>query len=255
MREVKRKLDEVIEQKNACKKLDEKKTEFENKLLQKSKELAHKLKDKTQDENELKRQFNSVWSLWVRELTADIKSIKDIDLEEEQIYVLQELGIEWCLIEGSRSNGRYKNISNVGSYSSYMIQKMFQDVLNKSQQPLDIRGQNKDTSKKESFFGNFFQQWLPFGSTAQQNVEHDLNSTYRYDQQHEIRSFINDIEKESLNAIKSKPVATRGCSQTYLQEVAKEVQTAVTNFGSQKKYTLKKEFTVDLCHFRTCCVK
>ncbi|XP_023267190.1 interferon-induced very large GTPase 1-like, partial [Seriola lalandi dorsalis] len=47
VRGVKRKLDEVIQQKKACKKLDDQKTEFENKLLQKSKELAHQLKHKT----------------------------------------------------------------------------------------------------------------------------------------------------------------------------------------------------------------
>lgn len=50
MREVKRKLDEVIQHKNDCKKLDDKKTKFENKLLLKSKELAHRLKDEAQDE-------------------------------------------------------------------------------------------------------------------------------------------------------------------------------------------------------------
>ncbi|GLD60461.1 interferon-induced very large GTPase 1-like isoform X1 [Lates japonicus] len=65
VRGVKRKLDEVIQQKNTCKKLDDKKTEFENNLLQKSKELAHQLKDKAKDEEELKKQFNSVWRGWL----------------------------------------------------------------------------------------------------------------------------------------------------------------------------------------------
>nr|XP_040046968.1 interferon-induced very large GTPase 1-like [Gasterosteus aculeatus aculeatus] len=73
VREVKRKLDEVIQQKKACKKLDDKKTEFENNLLQKSKELAHKLKDKAKNEQELEKQFNSVWSGLVTQLTADTK--------------------------------------------------------------------------------------------------------------------------------------------------------------------------------------
>ncbi|XP_032442634.1 interferon-induced very large GTPase 1-like [Xiphophorus hellerii] len=44
VRGVKRKLDEVIQQNNARKKLDNKKTEFENNLFQKSKELVHLLK-------------------------------------------------------------------------------------------------------------------------------------------------------------------------------------------------------------------
>ncbi|RVE55555.1 hypothetical protein OJAV_G00235100 [Oryzias javanicus] len=83
---VKRKLDEVIQQKKACKKLDEKKTDFENKLLQESKELAHKLRGAIKDEEELKMQFDFVWSHWVEELTSDTKPIEDINLEEDQSF-------------------------------------------------------------------------------------------------------------------------------------------------------------------------
>uniref|UniRef100_A0A3Q1I4L2 VLIG-type G domain-containing protein n=1 Tax=Anabas testudineus TaxID=64144 RepID=A0A3Q1I4L2_ANATE len=101
VREVKRKLDEVLQQKKARKKLDDQKTEFEDKLLHKSKELAHQLKDQTKDEEELEKHFNSVWSGWVSELTADIKPIEDIDLVEDQDKIIQELGIEWILIEES----------------------------------------------------------------------------------------------------------------------------------------------------------
>uniref|UniRef100_A0A3Q1IFQ9 VLIG-type G domain-containing protein n=1 Tax=Anabas testudineus TaxID=64144 RepID=A0A3Q1IFQ9_ANATE len=157
VRGVKRKLDEVIQQKAACKKLDDKKPEFENKLLQKSKELAHKLKDKDKDEEELEKQFNSVWSVWVGELTADTKPIQDITLEDDQLTVLEELGFEWDLI------------------NAYNVQG-----------------------------------------------------------------------KESLDAIKRKPVAVRGYRLTYLQEMAKIVKEKVTEFELKNKYTLKKEFTVDL---------
>ncbi|XP_005754860.1 interferon-induced very large GTPase 1-like, partial [Pundamilia nyererei] len=54
------------------------------------------------------------------------------------------------------------------------------------------------------------------------------------------------VFKQSLDAIMSKPVATRGYSSTYLQEVAKTVQDTVTEFESNKKCAFKKEFTVDL---------
>ncbi|KAK2894130.1 hypothetical protein Q8A73_016614 [Channa argus] len=90
VRGAKRKLDEVLQQKKACKKLDDQKTEFE-KLLQKSKELAHQLKDNVKDEEELETQFNTVWSHWVSELTAETQPIEDINLEEDQFTVLQEL--------------------------------------------------------------------------------------------------------------------------------------------------------------------
>ncbi|XP_028454619.1 LOW QUALITY PROTEIN: interferon-induced very large GTPase 1-like [Perca flavescens] len=202
VRGVKRKLDEVIQQKNACKKLDDKKTEFENKLLQKSKELAHQLKDKAKDEEELKKHFDSVWSGWVRELTADTKPIEDINYEEDQSTVLQELGFEWSLINESKRSGKYKNISEVGDNSHYVSHS------------------------------NKMVKWWSQGRG-------------QYEQQ-QIRSLINDVEKQSLDAIKSKPVATRGYSPTYLQEVANNVKKKVTEFELEIKKAIKKEFTVDL---------
>ncbi|XP_035853062.1 interferon-induced very large GTPase 1-like [Sander lucioperca] len=203
VRGVKRKLDEVIQQKNARKKLDDKKTEFENKLLQKSKELAHQLKDKAKDEEELKKHFNSVWSGWVRELTGDIKPIEDINLKDDQSTILHELGFEWCLIEESKSSARYTQISEVGDYCHYVSL----------------------TNKKAEYYMKGY-----FGNEEQQLI----------------RSLIDDVEKQSLDAIKSKPVAARGYSLTYLQEVAYNVKKKVTEFELGIKYALKKEFTVDL---------
>uniref|UniRef100_A0A4W6DK66 Si:dkey-217f16.1 n=1 Tax=Lates calcarifer TaxID=8187 RepID=A0A4W6DK66_LATCA len=183
--EVKRKLDEVIQQKNACKKLDDKKTEFENNLLQKSKELAYQLKDKAKDEEELEKQFNSVWRDWVNELTADTKPIEDINLEDDQSTILHELGFEWTLIDESKSNNENKG--------------------------KDTRVQGRDVMATQL-----------------------------------IRFFIDDVEKQTIDIIKTKPVATRGYSTTYLQEVANNIKEKVTEFESQREYALKKEFTVDL---------
>uniref|UniRef100_A0A3B4USM4 Interferon-induced very large GTPase 1-like n=2 Tax=Seriola dumerili TaxID=41447 RepID=A0A3B4USM4_SERDU len=200
VRGVKRKLDEVIQQKKACKKPDDQKTEFENKLLQKSKELAHQLKHKTQDEEELKQQFDSVWRDWVRELTTDTKPIEDINLEEDQSTILHELGFEWDLIDESKTSGRYKNISEAGDYSHYVTLAKYHDHTER--------------------FINFHSE--------------------------KIRSLIDNLEKQSLDTIKNKPVATTGYSSTYLREVAKNVKEKVTEFESERKFALKKKFTVDL---------
>ncbi|CAK6983867.1 interferon-induced very large GTPase 1-like isoform X2 [Scomber scombrus] len=211
VRGVKRKLDEVIQQKKACKKMDDKKTEFENKLLQESKELAQQLKDKAKDEEELQKQFNSVWSVWVTELTGDTKPIEDINLEEELLLSCKDLGIECTLINDCKTSGRYKNISKIGDYGHYVIRKKNQNML------------MKVIEAAKNILGPF-----------------------PHEEQQLIRSLIEDVEQQSLCNIKSKPVATRGYSQTYLQEVAKNVKEKVTEFESKRKYTLKKEFTVDL---------
>ena len=199
---VKRKLDEVIQQKKARKKIDEKKVEFENRLLRKSKDLAHQLKDKATNKEELRKHFDSVWSGLVNELTAGITPIKDIDYEEDQSVILQELGFEWSLIDESRSRGSYKKISEVGDYSHYAAG-------------------HKTWEKIKSYFT---------GSAQQQGI----------------RSLIDNIEQQSLDVIKRKPVATQGYSPAYLHEVANKVKEMVTEFESNSKYALKKEFTVDL---------
>ncbi|CAK6975207.1 interferon-induced very large GTPase 1-like isoform X1 [Scomber scombrus] len=247
VRGVKRKLDEVIQQKNARKKMDDKKTEFENKLLQKSKELAQQLKDKAKDEEELQKQFNSVWSGWVTEFTGDTKPIEDINLEEEQMSILQEFGIEWSLIDVLKSCENYKDISTIGDYYEYVTMNKNQELCNKSQQYQDDKRQNRNTKGQ----GRLTTAWvslknfLGYGSTGQKEPLKSRED-FPYEEQDLIRSLIDYVEQQSIDTIKSKPVATRGYSPTYLQEVAKNVKEKVTEFESERKYALKKEFTVDL---------
>ncbi|XP_075940636.1 interferon-induced very large GTPase 1-like isoform X1 [Anarhichas minor] len=251
--EVKRKLDEVIQQKKACKKLDDKKTEFENKLLQKSKELAHQLKDKAEDEKELEQQFNSVWSDLVRELTADTKPIEDINYEEDQSTVLYELGFEWSLIHESKMTGKYKKIAEVGDYAHYVSLIKHHDLSDTNQQSQDENRENtkgQGSNSLSTMWGSFTRL---FTSRSTQQMKQHTNirdvcnkSDLSHEEQQEIKSLIDDVEKQSLDAIKSKPVATRGYRLTYLQEVANNVKQTVSEFESTRKYALKKEFIVDI---------
>ncbi|XP_042371151.1 interferon-induced very large GTPase 1-like, partial [Plectropomus leopardus] len=251
VRGVKRKLDEVIEQKNACKKLDDQKPEFENKLLQKSKELAHQLKDKAKDEEELQKQFNSVWSGWVSELTAGTKPIKDINYEVDQQTILHELGFEWALIAECKSSGKYRKISEVGDYIDYVSLTKERDLCNTGQKSQHDKRENTDTEGHGRFsvttMLEYVKKKVGFGST-QQNKEHGPNSgsTLSAQEQQVIRSFIDEIEKRSFDTIKSKPIAATGYNLTYLQEVAYSVKDNVTEFESKSKFAMKKAFSVDL---------
>ncbi|KAF3700493.1 Interferon-induced very large GTPase 1 [Channa argus] len=229
----KRKLEEVLQQKKACKKLDAQKTEFERNLLQKSKELAHQLKDKVEDEEELEKQFKSVWSHWINELTADTKPIEDINLEEDQFNVLKELGIEWTFISESKSSGRYRNISSIGNYSDYVSFTKHQDHGDTNQQ-----SQVNQMGK--------FEQGKQYLLNQAARLKHYMTGYLQHEDQQLIRSLTENVEAQCINAIKSKPVATRGYSPTYLLEMAKSVKKKVTEFDSKRKYSLKKEFTVDL---------
>uniref|UniRef100_A0AAZ1XW82 VLIG-type G domain-containing protein n=2 Tax=Oreochromis aureus TaxID=47969 RepID=A0AAZ1XW82_OREAU len=239
---VKRKLDEVIQQKKACEKLDDKKKEFEDKLLQRSKELAQQLKDKAKDEEELNKQFRSVWSDLVTEITADTKPIEDIDLEEDMFAILQELGFEWPLINECKQNGRYKKISRLGDYSDYVILPK-KGNLSDTSEPGPAIKEDDNASRRVTKFWQCIKKSFGHNSKTKQR-KHKSHSALSYGEQQQIRLLIDKADKQSLGAIKDKPVATRGYTQTHLHEVAKNVKEEVKNFS--RTYTLKKEFTVDL---------
>ncbi|XP_068434435.1 interferon-induced very large GTPase 1-like [Clinocottus analis] len=249
VKRVQRKLNEVIQQKHACKKLDAKKIEFENKLLQKSKELAHQLKDKKKDEKELEKQFNFVWTGLVRELIADTKPIEDISYEEDQSTVLQDLGLDWALIHESKKSGIYKQMAEAGDYAHYVSLSKRHDPSDATQQSQEDNRQNTNTKEQSSSLWSTM--WGSFQSVfrsepKKQRTPLTSNSVLKYKEQELIRSFIDNVEEQSLESIMSKPVATRGYSPTYLQELINNVKRKVTEFESQLKYALKKEFTVDL---------
>ncbi|XP_076021169.1 interferon-induced very large GTPase 1-like [Genypterus blacodes] len=240
---LKRKLDEVLQQKNACKKLDKKKPEFENKLLQKSKELALQLKGKATNERELQKQFNHVWDGWVTELTADTEPIKDINLQEDQLSILLELGIESSLIHERQNCGKYKKIANLGDYSEYVTRTKHQDPSEERRRSEDERvSTNTTTGQSDSVWTYFWKKVTnPF---AKQKRENEPQICFQ--EQDQIRTVIDKAYNQAESIIQHKPLAKRGYSSTYVQEMAKNVSEQVKEFESQQSYALKKEFTVDL---------
>ncbi|XP_076021168.1 interferon-induced very large GTPase 1-like [Genypterus blacodes] len=240
---LKRKLDEVLQQKNACKKLDKKKPEFEKKLLQKSKELALQLKDKATNERELQKQFNHVWDGWVTELTADTEPIKDINLQEDQLSILLELGIESSLIHERQNCGKYKNIANLGDYSEYVTRTKHQDPSEERRRSEDERvSTNTTTGQSDSMWTYFWKKIT--SSFTKQKRENEPQICFQ--EQDQIRTVIDKAYNQAESIIQHKPLAKRGYSSTYVQEMAKNVSEQVKEFGSQQSYALKKKFTVDL---------
>uniref|UniRef100_A0A8C1TEZ8 Zmp:0000000912 n=1 Tax=Cyprinus carpio TaxID=7962 RepID=A0A8C1TEZ8_CYPCA len=115
VRDAKRKLENIIYQKEALTKLDGEKTLHERKLLEKSKELAFSLKHMAHDENELRRLFESVWEKWVSELTADVPPFKEIDIENDVITILNEMH------EGTLVRSRFSKFENIFQVSDFII--------------------------------------------------------------------------------------------------------------------------------------
>ncbi|MEQ2158566.1 hypothetical protein GOODEAATRI_013588, partial [Goodea atripinnis] len=238
---VKSKLDGVVQQKNARKRMDDMKKEFENKLLQKSKEISQNLKDKT--EAELKMEFDSVWKIWVHELTKGIKPFEDINLENDLLIILAELGMEEKLIAECKASGRYKDISKIDTYLEYVNVPKKQDLSEITGKPQNDEKENKATNKQTKPFAELRTIWKAI-LLKLPNLHKDPND------QKQIRQMIDMTVKESLDTMKKKPVATRGYQSSYLQEMAHLVKEMVATLESELKYGFKKQFTVDLVLYK-----
>ncbi|XP_051742730.1 interferon-induced very large GTPase 1-like [Ctenopharyngodon idella] len=80
VREKKRKLNEILQQRYLKKIIDAQRINHENTLYEKSKKLALKLKDKTIDEETLKKKFDLFLEQYVKKIITDTLPIKDIDI-------------------------------------------------------------------------------------------------------------------------------------------------------------------------------
>ncbi|XP_067235957.1 interferon-induced very large GTPase 1-like isoform X2 [Chanodichthys erythropterus] len=113
VRETKRKLNDILQQRDLKKKIDDQRINHENTLYEKSKELALKLKDKTNDEETLKKEFDLFWELSVKMIIRDAPLIRDIDVMRDVRKIL-------CDLYESVSADHWRDIFAVSSYSDYV---------------------------------------------------------------------------------------------------------------------------------------
>uniref|UniRef100_A0A452I442 VLIG-type G domain-containing protein n=1 Tax=Gopherus agassizii TaxID=38772 RepID=A0A452I442_9SAUR len=88
--ETKRKSEDLIRLKKNQSKLDERKSEYENELLKRSKELALSLKGKKLSENELRENFNHLWGKWVYEVSSDAPPAEEPNISVDVENILLE---------------------------------------------------------------------------------------------------------------------------------------------------------------------
>ncbi|XP_077058451.1 interferon-induced very large GTPase 1-like [Siphateles boraxobius] len=122
VRETKRKLNEILQQRDLRKKIDAQRPDHENTLYEKSKELAIKCKDKTNDEETLKKEFELFWEQSVNWIVSDTPSIKDIDIMRDVKEILSDV-YESAPVDHIKENSEYTKIFTVSSYCEYVIFK------------------------------------------------------------------------------------------------------------------------------------
>ncbi|XP_017539078.1 interferon-induced very large GTPase 1-like [Pygocentrus nattereri] len=120
--ETKMRLDRAVQQKKKGTKLDELKSQYEEELLNKSKDLASTLKDKAMNELDFKREFDSMWGKWLSDLRVETPPTKDVNVEQEVMNILSSY-FERRTIYSNTDTGHYTEIYNRRDYSDYVTVK------------------------------------------------------------------------------------------------------------------------------------
>ncbi|KAL0201682.1 hypothetical protein M9458_004869 [Cirrhinus mrigala] len=240
----KRKLDEAIEQKKAKEQLDQRRTEYENKLFSKSKELALRLKNTGIDEHMLTEEFDTMWSKWVTEMTKDTPPLTDINFWEDVTRFLFE-NHELTLVNECLKQKDYELIDRRSDYCNYIILKKHLERFDETASSAEATESLKKTKSWICCqFGQKMMSGIEYLTGTQKPPENmDLNAEIHYS----IRNLIHKIIQETEMIMKKSPVGTRGYNESFVQEITDCVKKSVQKHQSGSRiYKLKKEFTIDL---------
>ncbi|XP_065134313.1 interferon-induced very large GTPase 1-like [Paramisgurnus dabryanus] len=212
VRETKRKLDEILQQQDLKKKIDDQRTKHESFLLEKSKELALTLKNKANDNATLKREFDFFWGKCVKNFTKDTTPIKNIDILRDMKILLSDIH-KSVPIEHRNEN---TDIFSVTKYSNY--------VTVKKSNGLTGQVQNMCKAAKEK-----------------------LGYTLSKDDETHITNLISDVVQETDKMIKSFHISKLGYNISYIKQLTDHIKTRITEYEEKSEtYLFKTEFFIDL---------
>ncbi|XP_058617981.1 interferon-induced very large GTPase 1 [Onychostoma macrolepis] len=207
VRETKRKLNEVLQQRDLKKKIDVQRRYHENTLYEKSKELTLKFKDKTIDEETLKKEFDLFWEQSVKKIIRDAPAIRDIDIMRDVREILSDV-YQSVPVDHWRES---RDIFTVQSYDEYIIFRK---------------------SKKSGF------KWTlkDVFRTAKLSPEDEA----------QIRSLVSDVVQQTDRIIQSFNISKMGYNISCIQQLIDYIKTSVTDHQERVRYVLKNEFFMDL---------
>ncbi|KAI7803146.1 putative interferon-induced very large GTPase 1-like [Triplophysa rosa] len=200
VRQTERKLNVILQQRDLKKKVDAQRTHHENTLLEKSKELALKLKDKANDKETLKREFYLFWEECVKKITTDSPLIKDIDILKDVKILLSD-------IHESVHVDTWKNIRDIFTVPSYAGYVQF-----------------KRSSGVTGHVINVFK-------TAKHNLGYSLSEKH----EREIKALITDIDQQIDTMIRSFNISKMGYSNSCIQKLTDYIKRANVTFTDQHK--------------------
>ncbi|XP_051745705.1 interferon-induced very large GTPase 1-like [Ctenopharyngodon idella] len=220
VRETKRKLNEILQQREIKKKIDAQRTHHENTLYEKSKELALKLKAKAKDEETLKKELDLFWNLSVKKIITDTQiSFKDIDMLRDVKLLLIDI-YESAPVDHRKEGSEYNDIFTLRSYGEYVI---FNTKRNDTKS-MSVKSVLKKIQKS-------------FGLTQNPNSDD------------QIRLLVNDVIQQTDKMIQSFNISKMGYNISYIQQLIDYIKRRVKEHQEGSvEYEFKNEFFIDLVY-------
>ncbi|XP_048036173.1 interferon-induced very large GTPase 1-like isoform X2 [Megalobrama amblycephala] len=219
VRETKRKLNGVLQQRHLKKEMDDQRTHHENTLFEKSKELALKFKEQANDKKFLKSQFESFWKKQTAEIIRDAPLVKDIDILRDVKNILIQTYASLPL-DRIKESSEHKDMICLPSYSEYVL-------LKKSS---GITGALKNMYKgAKEMFGFVLSK----------------------EDEDQIKSLITDISEHTDEMFQKYNIAKMGYNNSCIQQLIDDIKTRLMQHQEEPKvkYVFKQEFFMDLVLF------
>ncbi|XP_039541660.1 interferon-induced very large GTPase 1-like [Pimephales promelas] len=209
--------DKAQDEEHLKKKSDAERTHHEHTLYKKSKEIALKLKEKANDEETMKKEFDLFWDQSVKKIITDTLPIKDIDLMRDARDILSDVNEGHLSVDHNKDDSEYINIFTVSSYNEYISFK-------KSTKRSPLKGAYRKFKKK---------------------IGH--SRTLSREKEAQIKSLVTDVDQQTDKMIESFNISKMGYNISYIKQITDYIKERVTEHqeGSEK-YEFKNEFFVDL---------
>ncbi|KAK9978615.1 hypothetical protein ABG768_020359 [Culter alburnus] len=219
VRETKRRLDKILQQRDLKKNNDAQRTFQENNLFEKIKELALKIKDKADDEETLKKEFALFWEKSMKKITRDTPPIEDIDMIKDVREILCDI-YESIPVDHWKESSESINIFTVPSFSNYVN-------LKRSTKPGINEAVMGACRKVKKTFG--------YGQTLSPSDEI------------QIISLVNDVVQQTDMMVQSFNISRMGYNISYIQKLTDYIKARVAEHQEGAvNYVFKIEFIMDL---------
>ncbi|XP_016114185.1 interferon-induced very large GTPase 1-like [Sinocyclocheilus grahami] len=220
VRETKRKLNGIVQQRDQKKKIEAKRTDHENTLYEKSKELPLKLKDKANDEETLKKEFDLFWEQSADKIISDTPPNNDIDIMRDVIKILSDIYEGRLPADHIKEDSEFINIFTVWSFFDYVIFK-----------------KSKKKGAKEALKDAYRTMKETFGHIRTLSPENEA----------QIRSLVSDVDQHTDKMIQSFNISKMGYNISDIQQLINYIKARVIEHQEGTvKYEFKKEFFIDL---------